>query len=31
VVRRELVGIESVFDVDRGYDLLGFRPEHGWR
>lgn len=31
VVERAPAGFETVFDVGRGYDLLGFRPEHGWR
>jgi len=31
VVTRAPVGFETLFDVGRGYDLLGFRPEHGWR
>jgi nucleoside-diphosphate-sugar epimerase len=31
VVTRPLTGFETLFDVGRAYDLLGFRPEHGWR
>ncbi len=31
VVTRAPVGFETLFDVGRGHDLLGFRPEHGWR
>lgn len=31
VVVRPLTGFETLFDVGRAYDLLGFRPEHGWR
>jgi len=30
-VDREPAAFETVFAVDRSYDLLGFRPEHGWR
>lgn len=31
VVAKALAGFEPLFEVGRGYDLLGFRPEHGWR
>lgn len=31
VVTRALTGFETLFDVGGAYDLLGFRPEHGWR
>jgi nucleoside-diphosphate-sugar epimerase len=31
VVRGPLTGFATLFEVGRGYDLLGFRPEHGWR
>ena len=31
MIEREPAGFETVFEVERGYDLLGFRPEHGWR
>jgi nucleoside-diphosphate-sugar epimerase len=31
VMTRALTGFETLFDVERGADLLGFRPEHGWR
>jgi nucleoside-diphosphate-sugar epimerase len=31
MIEVEPTGFETVFAVDRAYDLLGFRPEHGWR
>jgi nucleoside-diphosphate-sugar epimerase len=31
MIEREPTGFETVFAVERAYDLLGFRPEHGWR
>jgi nucleoside-diphosphate-sugar epimerase len=31
MIEREPTGFETVFAVDRAYDLLGFRPEHSWR
>ncbi|WP_291415801.1 NAD(P)-dependent oxidoreductase [Actinophytocola sp.] len=30
-IEREPAGFETVFDVTRGYDLLDYHPEHGWR
>lgn len=31
MIEVEPTGYETVFAVERAYDLLGFRPEHGWR
>ncbi|TDV46098.1 NAD-dependent epimerase/dehydratase family protein [Actinophytocola oryzae] len=31
MIEREPAGFDTVFAVDRAYDLLGFRPERGWR
>lgn len=31
MIEVEPTGFETVFAVERAYDLLGFRPDHGWR
>jgi nucleoside-diphosphate-sugar epimerase len=31
VVSRELAGFESLFEVGRAHEMLGFVPEHSWR
>lgn len=31
LVTRAPEGFATLFEVERGYDLLGFRPEDGWR